>query len=53
MSAVGDRLKKLSPESEALFPGRRLPAIALAQARRAGLPAREKSPSSVSSVPLW
>jgi len=40
--------KELSPE--ALFPGRRLPAIALAQARRAGLLAREKSPSS---VPLW
>ncbi|MDH3928767.1 MAG: hypothetical protein OEV22_12575, partial [Deltaproteobacteria bacterium] len=32
--------KELSPEAEALFPGRRLPA-------------REKSPSSVSSVPLW
>jgi len=36
-----------------LFPGRRLPAIALAQARRAGLPAREKPSSSVASVPLW
>jgi len=35
-----------------LFPGRRLPAIALAQARRAGLPAREKPSSSVASVPL-
>jgi len=33
-----------------LFPGRRLPAIALAQARRAGLPAREKPSSSVASV---
>jgi len=32
--------KELSPKAEALFPGRRLPA-------------REKSPSSVSSVPLW
>ena len=32
--------KELSPEAEALFPGRRLPA-------------REKTPSSVSSVPLW
>jgi hypothetical protein len=34
------RAKELSPEAKALFPGRRLPA-------------REKSPSSVSSVPLW
>jgi hypothetical protein len=41
------------PKAEALFPGNRLPAIALAQARRAGLPAREKTPSSVISVPLW
>jgi hypothetical protein len=32
--------KELSPEAEALFPGRRLPD-------------REKSPSSVISVPLW
>jgi hypothetical protein len=32
--------KELSPEAEALFPGRRLPA-------------REKTTSSVSSVPLW
>ena len=32
--------KELSPKAESLFPGRRLPA-------------REKSPSSVSSVPLW
>ncbi len=32
--------KELAPQAEALFPGRRLPA-------------REKSPSSVSSVPLW
>ena len=32
--------KELSPQAEALFPGRRLPA-------------REKTPSSVSSVPLW
>jgi hypothetical protein len=45
--------KELSPEAEALFPGRRLPAIALAQARRAGLPAREKTTSSAYSVPLW
>jgi hypothetical protein len=32
--------KELAPQAEALFPGRRLPA-------------REKSPPSVSSVPLW
>jgi hypothetical protein len=32
--------KELSPEAEALFPGRRLPA-------------REKTPFSVFSVPLW
>jgi hypothetical protein len=32
--------RELSPETEALFPGRRLPA-------------REKPTSSVSSVPLW
>jgi hypothetical protein len=32
--------KELSPEAEALFPGRRLPT-------------REKLPTSVSSVPLW
>jgi hypothetical protein len=32
--------KELSPEAEALFPGRRLPA-------------REKTTSSVISVPLW
>jgi len=32
--------KEFSPEAEALFPGRRLPA-------------REKTPSSVISVPLW
>ncbi len=43
----------LPPTAEALFPGRRLPAITLAQARRAGLPAREKSISSVTSVSPW